>query len=350
MLRRVFSSANISPFFLQSATISRIGMGFTSKQPNLPKKNKKAKSGEGNTNRATKEYQKSEVGLKGESKSPVPATIYSLQSSMGVSPSLQAFIKESSEVDAKINRPLVEPKSLANPNLTLVQVEGIPKDWSAAKVRTYFDPKAENIVGVKPIVNKLGLPTGKLIMEFSNSELASKFIRRYDNDFIELPDMSAHLRARLHTLSIRSESLASKIERDRTVMLYNLPFEATNKEVATVAGYYGGLSRIDMPQNSRQRNRGYALVTFKEPQSANKMIEQFEGLTLHGREVKLKHGDFTFSPDDRPEVLAQRAENKPIHKLRSDVIWEQAETPEVKIKGYLLEKQRLFLKGELAFD
>ena len=350
MLRRVFCSGNLPLFRLQPASVCRISMGFASKKPILAKKVKKAADGDEIRRRAPWIHQYSEPNAIADSQDHLPATNNSLKSAKGVSDGLQAFIKESLEFDAKVNRPLVEPKSLANPNLTLVQVEGIPKDWSAAKIRTYFDPTAEKIVAVKPIVNKLGLGTGRVVIEFANSESATKFIRRYDNDFIELPDLNAHLRARLHTLSIRSESLASKIERDRTVMLYNLPFEATNKEVATVAGYYGELSRVDMPQNSRQRNRGYALVTFKDPQSASRMIEQFEGLTLHGREVKLKHGDFTFSPDDRPEVLAQRTQNNPIHKLRSDLIWEQAETPEVKIKGYLLEKQRLFLKGELSLD
>jgi RNA recognition motif. (a.k.a. RRM, RBD, or RNP domain) len=277
--------------------------------------------------------------------SPLPQTSQ-------ISSNLQTFIKESIETDKHINSPLTTPKSIANPNLTLVQVEGIPNDWSMSKARTYFDPTGENIISLKPIVNRLGLPIGRVIIEFENPEKASSFIRKYDNDFIELPDFSAHLRVRLHTLSIRSESLASKIERDRTVMVYNLPFEATNKEVATVAKYYGELSRVEMPMNSRQRNKGYALLIFAEPQSANRMIEQFHGVTMHGREVKLKHGDFTFSPEDRKEVITERtAHKKPaVVKLKSDEVWEKAETPEIKIKGYLTAKHKEYISSAQTFD
>src|SRR3990167_3986740 len=284
-LRRVLLSVPRLEFGVADLSFNTLYRGFaSSKAPRAPNKKEidivKSKTGSRMT-----EQKQSRKSPSVET-SPEISTVgqAGLVKTEGISQELQAFVQESLKVDQQINSPPTEPKSLANPNLTLVQVEGIPKDWSVAKIRTYFDPKGNTIVAVKPIVNKLGLSSGKTIIEFGNQEHASIFIRRYDNDYIELPEQNSHLRARLHTLSVRSQSLAAKIERDRTVMIYNLPFEATNKEVATVAGHYGPLSRVEMPLTSRNKNRGYALIVFRDPHNAVDMITQFQGVTMHGRE------------------------------------------------------------------
>ena len=56
------------------------------------------------------------------------------------------------------------------------------------------------------------------------------------------------------------------------LMLYNLPYEVTSKEVAQICRGYGKVVDMYMPENSSKKNRGYSIIKFEHERSAKNMM------------------------------------------------------------------------------
>jgi len=244
--------------------------------------------------------------------------------SSGLSPGIARIVKN--EVLREERNRGVEKRSIDNPGQNIVQIRGIPKEWTEGMVLHYFDPKLEKILEYKPILNKMGLNSGTAILKFKDRDLANKFIQRYNNDFIELADNSYSLNVRMYELQTKEKGFsANKME--NTIMIYDLPFEATNKEIADLAGQYGTVLNLYMPMRNSTKNKGYAVIEYADYQSTNELKLKCEGMSLFGRELKFKTGDYSFAQVPRKKL----SDGKP----RSTEIMAKAETEEVKIKGYL---------------
>jgi RNA recognition motif-containing protein len=55
-------------------------------------------------------------------------------------------------------------------------------------------------------------------------------------------------------------------------MIYNLPFEVNSKDVAEICKGYGKVVDMYMPETSKHKNKGYAIVKFEQEGSAKNMM------------------------------------------------------------------------------
>ena len=243
----------------------------------------------------------------------------------GVSDDIKRFIDD--QMDAKTRNDLAIKHSVDNKEHNIVQVEGIPKDWEEADIIGYFDPRFKSILSAKHMLNKFGKPTGKVIIEMKDRQAAATFIDRYNMDFIETKDLTSALRAR--SFDLQSQSKAFKVDKlDRTVMIYDLAFEATTKEVADMAKDFGEIKSFYMPMRSASKNKGYCIIEFDNSQIVQDFIYKCSGMSLFGRELKFKTGHYSFAQ-------GKKTTQEAVTKTKSTDILQRSERDEIKIRNTL---------------
>ena len=236
---------------------------------------------------------------------------------------LKEFVKEG--LAFKENELSSEKRSITNPDQNIVQVKGIPIDWTEQMIMNYFDSDRTLIKKLQPILNKLGKPTDRSLVHFSDRQTANKFIQRYNNDYIHTDNETSPIQARLYDLQTSIKAFkAEQIE--KTVMIYNLPYEVTNKQVTDFAKEHGEVKNLYFPMRSSTKNRGYGVVEYFDKESVTSIMARSDGITMFGREIKLKTKEYSFA---RPKKVNESGSTK------SDLIIARAEKTEIKIKNFL---------------
>ncbi|OAP65171.1 hypothetical protein AYL99_01143 [Fonsecaea erecta] len=106
----------------------------------------------------------------------------------------------------------------------------------------------------------------------------------------------------------RKEDTAKKLDSNRTkIVIKNLPFEATKKDVRALFGAYGQLRTVRMPKKFDNTARGFAFAEFLTAREAESAIEALSNTHLLGRRLVL---DFAEGEIIDPEAEIQAMEKK----------------------------------------
>lgn len=102
----------------------------------------------------------------------------------------------------------------------------------------------------------------------------------------------------------RKEDKAKKAAgRQTKVIIKNLPFEATKKDVRALFGAYGQLRSVRVPKKFDASARGFAFADFTTPREAENAMDALRNTHLLGRKLVL---DFAAEdPDDAEEEIAK---------------------------------------------
>lgn len=202
----------------------------------------------------------------------------------------------------------------------IVVVKNCPANWREPHLQKYFDRYLNTIDNLVLGKNNLNDSNGRAFLFFKDSITASNFVDRYHNDFINTEDYVEHLNVSLYTPKTKDSKLRV-LRENRQVEVYNLPFEATNMDILSLMVDQDQVEDFQMPMRSLNKNKGYALITFKNNDTAADFLQNIQGLTLFGREIKGRAKFIKFDTQ------------KPRKGRKSDFIIEQAETEEIKIQG-----------------
>jgi RNA recognition motif-containing protein len=205
----------------------------------------------------------------------------------------------------------------------VVKLSGVPSEWDERHLQKYFDPYIKKLDRVVLGKDSMGNAKFNAFLVFSNPEDADRFVKKYHNDFINSSKDIEKIKAEIYQPRT-NETKLKVLDSDRQVELYNLPFEATNLDVLGIAEQFAKVKEIQMPTRNSTLNKGYALLTFNDGRAAKKFCDGIEAMTLFGREIKARQKFISF------------ATQKPRIGSKSDMIFEKAETPEIRIKGSLL--------------
>lgn len=164
-------------------------------------------------------------------------------------------------------------KSIQNKERNIIQLTGVPKEWSIAQTHRYFDPGYNNISKVVPVKDSAGRNTNRCLIYAKDKNYAKSFVDRYNNDFINTEEVQNHLRCHVFDLKTQKRRL-KQMDAKGKLMLYNIPFEATNVEIADACSYYGKIVDMYMPLKSDEKNNGYAIVEFEDKKSAKEMMKK----------------------------------------------------------------------------
>ncbi|KAK0618016.1 multiple RNA-binding domain-containing protein 1 [Bombardia bombarda] len=106
----------------------------------------------------------------------------------------------------------------------------------------------------------------------------------------------------------RKEDLARKVASQGTkLVVKNLPFEATKKDVRTLFGTYGKVVSLRIPKKFNQSSRGFAFAEFSTPREALNAYNSLKDTHLLGRRLVI---DFAAADEVDPEEQIRAMEKK----------------------------------------
>ncbi|KAK2027203.1 RNA recognition domain-containing protein [Colletotrichum zoysiae] len=154
----------------------------------------------------------------------------------------------------------------------------------SARVKTKMDPKKPGQV----------LSMGFGFVVFKTKEQAQAALKTMDGFVLEG-----------HTLAVkgshkgqdaaeerRREDKARKAAGQRTkIVIKNLPFEATKKDIRTLFGTYGQLRAVRLPKKFGNSTRGFAFAEFVTPREAENALNALRDTHLLGRRLVLDYAE-----------------------------------------------------------
>jgi multiple RNA-binding domain-containing protein 1 len=153
--------------------------------------------------------------------------------------------------------------------------------FMSARVNTKTDPKKPGQV----------LSMGFGFLEFrskAQAQAALKAMDGYNLDGHKLLIKASH-RGLDAAEERRKEDRSKKVAGQRTkIVIKNLPFEATKKDVRTLFGSYGQLRSVRVPQKLGGHTRGFAFATFITAREAENALEALKDTHLLGRRLVLE--------------------------------------------------------------
>ncbi|KAM0288055.1 hypothetical protein ACHAQH_000123 [Verticillium albo-atrum] len=154
----------------------------------------------------------------------------------------------------------------------------------SAKVKTKTDPKKPGQV----------LSMGFGFVAFRNSEAAQAAIKAMDGQVLDAHTLSvrASHRGQDAAEERRREDKAKKMAGQRTkIVIKNLPFEISKKELRTLFATYGTLRAVRLPKKMGQSTRGFAFAEFSTPKEAQNAIDALQHTHLLGRRLVLDYAE-----------------------------------------------------------
>ncbi|KIV81599.1 hypothetical protein PV11_03772 [Exophiala sideris] len=106
----------------------------------------------------------------------------------------------------------------------------------------------------------------------------------------------------------RKEDTSKKVNAQKTkIIIKNLPFEATRKDIRALFGAYGQLRTVRMPKKFDNSTRGFAFAEFVTTKEAENALEALSNTHLLGRKLVL---DFAEGETVDPEAEIRAMERK----------------------------------------
>ncbi|ROT42270.1 RNA-binding domain-containing protein [Sodiomyces alkalinus F11] len=166
----------------------------------------------------------------------------------------------------------------------LVEKFGGLEGFVSAQVKTKTDPKRPGQV----------LSMGFGFVEFRTKEQAQAAVKAMNGFVLDghaLAVKASH-RGRDAAEERRREDATKKKAGQRTkIIIKNLPFEATKKDIRSLFGTYGQLRAVRVPKKFGQTSRGFAFAEFVTPREAENARAALENTHLLGRRLVLEFAE-----------------------------------------------------------
>ncbi|KAJ4357591.1 Multiple RNA-binding domain-containing protein 1 [Didymosphaeria variabile] len=201
-----------------------------------------------------------------------------------------------------------EPEST---NTVTLHVKNLNFSTTTQKLSETFKPLAgfrSAIVRTKTDPKRGILSLGYGFVDFSSSETASAALRAMDGYSLEghsLKIQASHRGA--DAAEERRKEDAVKKAAGTKILIKNLPFEATKKDVRALFAPYGSLRSVRVPKKFDSSSRGFAFAEFSTKRDAANAMNQLRGTHLLGRHLVLT---FAETEADDPELELEKMQQK----------------------------------------
>lgn len=169
----------------------------------------------------------------------------------------------------------------------------------SARVVTKTDPKRAGET----------LSMGFGFVEFATKEQAKAAFLAMNGQVVEGHDLqikASHKGLDAAAERRRDDRAQRKGQRKSRLIVKNLPFEASKKDVRNLFGSYGQVKAVRMPKKINNSSRGYAFVDFSTPQQAEKAMD-LSRTHLLGRRLVI---DYAEGDAEDPEAEIERMQEK----------------------------------------
>lgn len=146
-----------------------------------------------------------------------------------------------------------------------------------AIVKTKPDPK--NAGGV--------LSMGFGFVEFRTKEQADRAIHTLDGAILD----GHKIQLKLSHRKSDTKAKAKKANKSSKIIIKNLPFEASRKDVLELFGAYGQIKSVRVPKKFDKSARGFAFVEYTMLKEAEDAMDQLQGVHLLGRRLVMQFAE-----------------------------------------------------------
>lgn len=157
---------------------------------------------------------------------------------------------------------------------------GLP-GFVVATVKTKPDPKNSGKT----------LSMGFGFVEFRTKEQANAAISTLDGHVLDGHKLQLKLSHKQGSASSSAASSTKKSKKSSKIIIKNLPFEATRKDLLELFGAFGQLKSVRVPKKFDQSARGFAFVEFNLMKEAETAMNQLEGVHLLGRRLVMQYAE-----------------------------------------------------------
>ncbi|KAK3674195.1 Multiple RNA-binding domain-containing protein 1 [Recurvomyces mirabilis] len=170
----------------------------------------------------------------------------------------------------------------------------------SARVKTRTDPKKPGQI----------LSMGFGFLEFASSHQAQAALQAMDGYLLEghkLQIRASHKGADAAEERRKADAAKRQAGKKTKVIIKNLPFEATKKDVRALFGAYGQLRSIRVPKKMDRGARGFAFADFTTPKEAENAMDALRDTHLLGRRLVL---DFAEGDPEDAEAEIEKMQKK----------------------------------------
>ncbi|KAL0140564.1 RNA-binding domain-containing protein [Mucor lusitanicus] len=142
-------------------------------------------------------------------------------------------------------------------------------------------------INVKPDAKNPGktLSMGFGFIEFDNKSNAEKALKAMQGFNLDGHTLELKLS---HRKADTSSKKSSKTPETTKLVVRNVPFEATDKDLRELFGAYGQLKSLRMPKKFNGGHRGFAFLDFLTKQEAKNVYDNMGNIHLYGRHLVLE--------------------------------------------------------------
>ena len=170
----------------------------------------------------------------------------------------------------------------------------------SARVKTKTDPKKPGQV----------LSMGYGFLEFRTSQQAGSALRAMDGYLLQghkLELRASHKGVDAADARRQADSRKRALEKTTKIIIKNLPFEASKKDIRALFGAYGELRSVRVPKKMNRAARGFAFADFTTPKEAESAMAALSDSHLLGRRLVL---DFALEEPEDPEGQIEKMQEK----------------------------------------
>lgn len=163
-----------------------------------------------------------------------------------------------------------------------------------ATVKTKPDPKNDGVLSM-----------GFGFAEFKSKSQAELAISTLDNHIVDGHRIQLKLSHRKSGTKAAAKSKTSKI------IIKNLPFEASRKDVLELFGAYGQIKSVRVPKKYDKSARGFAFVEYTLLKEAENAMDQLQGVHLLGRRLVMQYAEMdSENAEDEIEKMTQKVKKQ----------------------------------------
>ena len=203
-----------------------------------------------------------------------------------------------------------EPKPDAT-NVATLHVKNLNFSTTTQKLTETFSPLAgfrSAVVRSKVDPKRGVLSLGYGFVEFNSVEAASAALRAMDGHNLEghaLKIQASHRGA--DAAEERRREDAAKKAPGTKILIKNLPFEATKKDIRALFAPYGALRSVRVPKKFDSSSRGFGFAEYSTQRDATNAMNALKNTHLLGRRLVLT---FAETEGDDPEAELEKMQQK----------------------------------------
>lgn len=183
-----------------------------------------------------------------------------------------------------------EPEKDDNINDKILFIKNLNFTTNEEILRNHFLQKfKENDILSLKIVKKNNLSQGYGFIEFRTQEFALKALKQLQNSLLE--DHSLKLSVSKKRPESKKNNLKRKredLEASTKIVVRNIAFEATIKDLKELFQTYGEVKNIRMPRKMDKQHRGFGFIEFNSVEEAKNAMNSLKNTHLYGRKLNLE--------------------------------------------------------------